>query len=125
MYLVDTNVFLEILLAQPKKVACKEFLNTNVDDLSISDCSLHWIGTVLWQNNNVDTFHAFVKDVIPRVEILTLREDKYQAFININKDLDLDFHDTYQYQVAIEHDLVIVTLNRQFEIAEEIRVLIL
>ena len=72
------------------------------------------------------TFHAFVKDVIPRVEILTLREDKYQAFIKIKQDLlDLDFHDTYQYQVAIEHDLVIVTLNRQFEIAEEIRVLIL
>lgn len=72
-----------------------------------------------------DTFHAFVKDLIPRVEILTLREDKYQAFIKIKQDLNLDFHDTYQYQVATEHDLVIVTLNRQFEIIQEVRVLLL
>ena len=72
-----------------------------------------------------DAFHAFVKDLIPRVEILTLREDLYRGSIKIKQDLDLDFHDTYQYQVASEHDLVIVTLNRQFEIVQEVRVLFL
>jgi len=27
MYLIDTNIFLEIMLSRPKKEACKRFLN--------------------------------------------------------------------------------------------------
>lgn len=30
MFLVDTNIFLEILLAQDKKDDCEKFLNDNV-----------------------------------------------------------------------------------------------
>ena len=35
--LVDTNIFLEILLDQDNKEHCKSFLNENSDRLSISD----------------------------------------------------------------------------------------
>jgi predicted nucleic acid-binding protein len=27
MYLIDTNIFLEVMLSRPKKEACKHFLN--------------------------------------------------------------------------------------------------
>jgi predicted nucleic acid-binding protein len=50
MYFIDTNVFLEILLAQDKKDICKDFLNSNVENLSISDFSLHSIGVILSKN---------------------------------------------------------------------------
>lgn len=33
MYLVDTNIFLEILLKQAKSQECKDFLDKNVDIL--------------------------------------------------------------------------------------------
>jgi predicted nucleic acid-binding protein len=51
MYLVDTNVFLEILLTQEKQDACRKFLETNVGSLFISDFSLHSIGVILFRNN--------------------------------------------------------------------------
>jgi predicted nucleic-acid-binding protein len=37
MFLVDTNIFLEILLGQDKKEVCKRFLDKNIGDLSITD----------------------------------------------------------------------------------------
>ena len=48
MYLIDTNVFLEVLLAQEKKQICKDFLKVNIEKLNISDFSLHSIGVILF-----------------------------------------------------------------------------
>lgn len=36
MYLIDTNVFLEVLLTQKKKEVCKKFLDKNINNLYIS-----------------------------------------------------------------------------------------
>ena len=49
MYLVDTNIFLEILLNDPNKLNCEKFLNDNINNLYISDFSLHSIGIILWR----------------------------------------------------------------------------
>jgi predicted nucleic acid-binding protein len=56
MYLIDTNIFLEILLAQKQKNICKEFLVSNIEQIYISDFSLHSIGVLLFRNNNTVTF---------------------------------------------------------------------
>jgi len=37
MFLVDTNVFLEILLKQDKREDCKKFLDNNIGNLNITD----------------------------------------------------------------------------------------
>ena len=50
MYLIDTNVFPEVLLAQEKRELCKNFLNANIGSLYISDFSLHSIGVILFRN---------------------------------------------------------------------------
>lgn len=47
MYLIDTNIFLEILLNQDKKEICKNFLSENFNLLHISDFSIHSIGVIL------------------------------------------------------------------------------
>lgn len=47
MFLVDTNIFLEILPGQEKKTICKEFLDDNAGNLNISDFSLHSLGVIL------------------------------------------------------------------------------
>lgn len=39
MFLVDTNIFLEILLKQEKKEVCKKFLNSNITHLHITENS--------------------------------------------------------------------------------------
>lgn len=48
MYLIDTSVFLEVLLTQDKKEKCKKFLSDNLEELNISDFSLHSIGIILF-----------------------------------------------------------------------------
>lgn len=55
-YLVDTNVFLEILLAQDQKEKAKTFLTQNIDYLFISDFSLHSIGVFLFREKRESTF---------------------------------------------------------------------
>jgi hypothetical protein len=41
MFLADTNIFLEILLARDKAETCKDFLAQNPGKIHISDFSLH------------------------------------------------------------------------------------
>jgi len=49
MFLIDTNIFLEILLEQEKKEDCKKFLNDHIGNLHITDFSLHSIGVILFK----------------------------------------------------------------------------
>jgi predicted nucleic acid-binding protein len=97
MYLVDTNIFLEILLIQEKQKACKKFLEANVGSLHISDFSLHSIGVILFKE---EIFTKFLKDIIPNLEITTLPKMSYEDLAEIKKKIGLDFDDAYQYQVA-------------------------
>lgn len=72
MYLIDTNIFLEILLSQKQKDICKEFLVSNIEQIYISDFSLHSIGVILFRNNKEAVFNKFFEDIIQKIKILTL-----------------------------------------------------
>ena len=115
MYLIDTNIFLEVLLIQNKRETCKKFLDTNVGTLYISDFSLHSIGVILFKSDKEDIFHKFLDDIIPKVEIITLPKGIYRDLAELKKNLGLDFDDAYQFNVAKEHDLKIVTMDTDFE----------
>ncbi|MCX9009861.1 MAG: PIN domain-containing protein [Candidatus Methanoperedens sp.] len=119
MYLIDTNIFLEILLTQEKRDTCKKFLEANVGSLYISDFSLHSIGVILFRNNREDIFQKFINDVIPNVEIITLPKKSYEGLVEIKRKLGLDFDDAYQYKVAKELNLKIVTMDKDFEKIED------
>src|SRR5574341_2329195 len=100
MYLIDTNVFLEILLTQERHEICKKFLDMNFGNLYISDFSLHSIGVILFRNGKEKIFQKFLNDVIPDVEIVTLSKRSYEDLAEIKRKLYLDFDDSYQYKIA-------------------------
>jgi len=100
MFLADTNIFLEILLGQDKKEECKRFLIDNIGNLSITDFSLHSIGVILFRYNKEDIFQKFVDDVMPDTRLLSLPMELYRDVVNVRKNLNLDFDDTYQYSTA-------------------------
>jgi len=126
MHVIDTNIFLEILLTQEKREICKRFLDANVGTLHISDFSLHSIGVILFRNNKEGIFKKFVDDVIPKVEIIGLSKESYKDLPEIKKKFDLDFDDAYQYKVVKDHNLEIVTMDNDFEKVEhEIKVMFL
>ena len=115
MYLIDTNVFLEILLAQEKSVVCKRFLDANISNSFITDFSLHSIGVILFRNAKESVFQKFVDDVISNIEVVRLQKELYGELTRIRKILGLDFDDAYQYKVAIEHGLEIATMDKDFD----------
>lgn len=125
MYLIDTNVFLEVLLTQEKREYCKEFLDDNIGNLHISDFSLHSIGVILFRNKREDVFQKFVSDIFPNVEIVTLSKWSYDSLVEIKKKLGLDFDDAYQYKIAKDHHLKVVTMDTDFKKIIDIEVIFL
>ena len=126
MYLVDTNVFLEILLEQAKKDICKNFLNTHAGCLYISDFSLHSIGVILFRNAKEDVFQKFTHDVLPKSHVITLAKHVYQDLVENKRQFGLDFDDSYQYSVAKESGFTLVTMDGDFKsIQQNIKVIFL
>lgn len=122
MYLVDTNIFLEILLDQERKKDCEEFLNENSDNISISDFSLHSIGVILFKNSKEQIFSKFINDIITNINILTLPKDCYQELKKIKDTNNLDFDDAYQYLTARKLNLEIVTFDKDFNKIKDIEI---
>ena len=115
MYLVDTNIFLEILLSQDKSGDCKEILTGNINSIFISDFSLHSIGVILFRYRKEAIFNDFIEDVLPRIEVVSLPKEAYRQLSEYRDAYNLDFDDSYQCKLAEERGLMIVTMDKDFE----------
>lgn len=113
--LVDTNIFLEILLVQPGKERCKQFLQENPDTCGLSDFSLHSIGVITFRGHRAQAYRAFVQDALPGLSLLHLDKRSYAAVWDAHQHLGLDFDDAYQFALAKSHGLTLVTQDRDFE----------
>jgi len=113
-FLFDTNVFLEILLDQEKKEVCKKLLNDNIGRIYLSDFSLHSIGVILLKQKKLKIFDQFLKDILPHSTILSLPKEKYSEITRVATKYKLDFDDTYQSLIAIEFEIVIKTMDKDF-----------
>jgi uncharacterized protein len=118
MYLVDTNLILEILLRQEKSDDIKRFFQeTPHDQLFLTEFSLYSIGIVLFRRNLHNTFQRIIEDLIIhgglRLIRLTLSD-----IVNIPrtaKRFHLDFDDAYQYVAADKHSLTLVSFDADFD----------
>lgn len=76
---------------------------------------MHSIGVILFRNSKEKIFKIFLTDILPNVEIITLSKKSYEDLAEIKRKLYLDFDDAYQYKIAWEHHIEIVTIDRDFE----------
>ena len=125
MFLVDTNIFLEILLRQDKKEDCKSFLENNIGNLNITDFSLHSIGVILFRYGKEDIFQKFVVDAISNTKLISLPMELYRGVVDVRKRLNLDFDDAYQYSMAKYYELKVVTMDKDFERIKDVEILFL
>lgn len=119
-FLVDTNIFLEILLDQENKNKAKNFLTENSGQIYISDFSLHSIGVILFKQKKFSVFSEFLRDVLPCSVILSLSREKYTELKKLSKKHNLDFDDSYQTAVAMEYGLHIATMDKDFRAVEKV-----
>lgn len=125
MFLVDTNIFLEILLSQNRKDDCKRFIEDNVGSFYITLFSFHSIGVILFRTQKEAIFLKFLEDILPDTEVINLPIEEYQEVISARQNLNLDFDDAYQYCVAKHYDFQVVTMDGDFNNVPDIDVLLL
>ena len=66
MYLIDTNIFLEILLDQEKSEECQHLLlNINQSDIPfyVSSFALHSVEVIMARNNKLKDLNSFLTDI--------------------------------------------------------------
>jgi len=120
--LIDTNVFLEVILWQEKAEEAWAFLRgVEEHDLFISDYSFHSIGLLLFRRKLHDVFRQFVTDMMLNagVVITSLLAEDMAAVVNTAQRFGLDFDDAYQYVVAQKHNLIIVSFDSDFDRTEQ------
>jgi predicted nucleic acid-binding protein len=89
--LVDTNIFLEILLNQNGRKKCEACLQNEPGAAWISDFTLHSIGVLLFRQKRTELFDQFVADLLPQFNILSLSEAGYAQISEVNTRHGLDF----------------------------------
>jgi len=96
--LLDTNIFLEIILEQEKAAEAKALLaRSREHEFFITDYSLHSIGLLLFRRKKHDAFRRFLADMIVNVgtEIISLPPASMENLITAALNFNLDFDDAY------------------------------
>lgn len=116
--LLDTNIFLEVILDQEKAKQARELLSkTEEHEFFISDYSLHSIGLLLFRRKQHDVFRQFLADMISNagVRMITLPAEDMEAVIPAAQRFNLDFDDAYQHTVAEHYRLTIISFDTDFD----------
>ncbi len=122
--LLDTNIFLEVLLGQERADTVKKLLSIGgSDEFYITDFSLHSIGILLFRTKNNAAFNRFVVDMIDGagIEMLTMPIVEITHVSENAERFNLDFDDAYQYSVAERHGLTMVSFDSDFDRTERKR----
>lgn len=116
--LIDTNIFLEIILQQEKADDAAALLRKAGDhEFFISDYSLHSIGLLLFRRKLHDIFRKFVDDIRVNagVTLVSISMGDMEPVANAATTYNLDFDDAYQYVVAEKHGLSLVSFDSDFD----------
>ena len=118
MFLVDTNVWLELILDQEKAADVRRFFQAHdTDDLSITEFSLYSIGIILSRLKKDEAFVDFLTDTLQEGGVKRVRLDIQDLMLlsEIIRRFNLDFDDAYQYCVAQKFDMVLVSFDGDFD----------
>lgn len=116
--LIDTNIFLEILLQQSNAAEAKRLLSAaGRHAFYMSDFSLHSIGVLLLRHKQYQTLKDFVEDLITpgSVSVLGLLPAELEIVADTARQFHLDFDDAYQYTLGEKFDLTIVSFDSDFD----------
>ena len=119
--LLDTNIFLEVILDQERADEARTLLSEiEGHEFFISDYSLHSIGLLLFRRGKHEVFRQFLRDMIlgVGVAVIALSAQEMESLIEAAQKFNLDFDDAYQYAVAERYGLTIVSFDSDFDRTE-------
>jgi predicted nucleic acid-binding protein len=118
--LIDSGIFLEVLLAQERMELCRAALKEREHNLIVTDFALHSVGLVLLRYNRHEAYKEFFRDLAPRLEVRSLPVSEYTLLLDVHERYGLDFDDAYQLSVASFFGLSLLTLDSDFSKAKDI-----
>ena len=121
MFLVDTNIWLELLLDQERAAEVRRFLEVHeASQLAITEFSLYSMGIVLTRLNRHEVFTDFLADTLEhsRVRLIRLDVAGLKEVMDVQRRFELDFDDAYQYVAASQHNLTLLSFDRDFDRTE-------
>lgn len=121
MYLIDTNIFLEVMLARSKKKQCAHFLSLLRDGKEfgvITDFSIHSIIIIMESLKKKKELRIFLAS-LTGYKGLSIYDTKIQdelEAIDISLEKNLDIEDSIQYSAALSLNADgIVSLDKHFD----------
>jgi predicted nucleic acid-binding protein len=126
VYLLDTNIFLELLLEQVNSDSVRALLTSkSPEELSISDLAFHSIGIILYQKNAAHLFSDFIRDLFGDggIAIISLGSEDMERLEHVSTTFNLDFDDAYQYVIAEKFGLVLVSFDTDFDRTDTKRII--
>jgi len=121
MFLLDTNVWLELLLEQEKADQVRNMLEAEETwRLALTDFSLHSLGVILTRLNKDELFLDFLSDTLDDSAIPVIRLDTagLKEVPKVCRKFGLDSDDAYQYLAAVKHNLTLVSFDSDFDRTE-------
>lgn len=118
MYLLDTNILLELLLDQEGSDEVERFISiSGQEDLFLTDFALHSIGVILIRNELYDLLSSLIDDIHSsgRIQIVSLELNDFPHIVSAVRQYRLDFDDAYQYVAAENNNLTIVSFDSDFD----------
>ena len=119
MKLIDTNIFLEILLQQKKSDIAKGILRElveNSEPFIITSFTIHSIIVILEKRRMINELKIFMSSLAEIENLLfyypTFEEEK-EIIHNMTK-WNLDFDDSFQYFVAQKLEAELITFDHNF-----------
>ena len=124
MYLLDTNILLELLLKREHAAAVIQFLQAPEITCSISDFSFHSIGLHLFNKDKKDLYLRFAKDMFKPggLRITSLLPEYLPDLAHASDSYGLDFDDAYQYALARSQNLTLISYDNDFNKTPEKRI---
>ncbi len=119
MYLLDTNIFLEILLDQKKSDECEILLRSvpvNKEKFYVSSFTLHTIEVKMTRESKEDYLKNFLRSVddlgIKRLDTPISEEIK---ILDCMDEQGLSFDDAVQYHICKKNDFEIISYDEHFD----------
>ncbi len=118
MFLVDTNVWLEILLEQERAAEARQFVQgLEAENLAITEFSLYSLGVILTRLKKDELFEDFLSDTIEDSGVIRIRLEipDLKALITYRRRFQLDFDDAYQCVAADKYNYTLVSYDSDFD----------
>jgi len=121
MYLVDTNIFLEVMLSRSRSEECKKLLRMLRDGKLrgiVTDFTIHSIIVLLDNLRRLDALKLFLQSLSAYKGLYVYNTSPRSEIraVDLAKETGLDMDDSIQYEAALSVKAeAIISFDRDFE----------